>query len=317
MGEAAEPLDQLVVGRVRVGDTLASYAVVGEGEPLLFLHGWALAQHSYRHTLERLAQSGYRVIAPSLPGFGGTPGLPGVPEGMSFEQYATWVEDFCTALELDEPVFCVGHSFGGGVAIRFAHDFPERVRCLVLVNSVGGSVWQSSGGVVRTLAERPLWDWGLHFPGDILPLKQMRRVLPVVLEDALPNLIRNPMAVLRVSKLARDADLTAELDELKARRLPVVVLWGDQDRILPMDTFEELCRRLGTEGSTVHGSHSWLLADPDTFAEVLTNAVSVAELARSMETDHDNKPRELKSMKQARPRNVVRQGPIDPSVYLG
>jgi pimeloyl-ACP methyl ester carboxylesterase len=316
MGEAAEPLDQLVFGRVRVGDTLASYAVSGEGRPLLFLHGWALAQHSYRHTLERLVRAGYRVYAPSLPGFGGTPGLPG-GDDMSFERYAKWVDDFCVALELSEPAFCVGHSFGGGVAIRFAHDYPERVRCLVLVNSVGGSVWQSSGGVVRTLAERPLWDWGLHFPGDILPLKQMRRVLPVVLEDALPNLIRNPMAVLRVSKLARDADLAAELDELKERRLPVVVLWGDQDRILPMDTFEELCRRLGTEGAVVHGSHSWLLADPDTFAEVLTNAVSVAELARDMEVESEGKPRELKKMRRARPRDVVREGPIDPSVYLG
>jgi surfactin synthase thioesterase subunit len=130
-------------------------------------------------------------------------------------------------------------------------------------------------------------------------------------------LLRNPRAVVRASKLARDADLTAELDTLKERRLPVVVLWGEQDRILPKETFEELCRRLGTEGSVVSGSHSWLLADPDQFAEVLTNAVSVAEMARELEERSAGKPRMLMWLRRAKPRDVVHEEPADPSVFLG
>ena len=99
----------------------------------------------------------------------------------------------------------------------------------------------------------PLWDWGIHFPGDVLPGRQIRRVLPVVLEDAVPNLLRNPRAVWRVAQLARKADLTAELEELKRRRLPVAVFWGDQDKIIPRASFEALCAALGTPGEVVPG----------------------------------------------------------------
>src|SRR5207237_1446882 len=184
--------------------------------------------------------------------------------------------------------------FGGGVSIKLAHDYPSRVRYLVLINSVGGSAWSSSGSVVRSMAERPLWDWGLHFPGDILPLRQLTRVLPVVLEDALPNVFRNPVAMWRVANLARKADLTAELEELKRRKLPVVVLWGDGDKIIPRASFDALCSAIGSPGEVVSGNHSWLLADPDAFGEVMTNVMEVAKLARSMETadgsGHDGAP---------------------------
>ena len=135
------------------------------------------------------------------------------------------------------------------------------------------------------MAERPLWDWGIHFPRDVLPLPQIRRVLPVILEDALPNVVRNPLAMWKVANLARRADLTAELEELKRRKLPVVVLWGDKDKIIPRASFEALCQAIGSEGEVVAGNHSWLLADPDAFGEVMTNVMEVAKLAKSMEED--------------------------------
>jgi pimeloyl-ACP methyl ester carboxylesterase len=166
----------------------------------------------------------------------------------------------------------------------------------VLVNSVGGSAWARTGSTVRSMAERPLWDWGLHFPTDVLPLGQLRRVLPIILEDALPNAMRNPLALWRIGNLARKADLTTELEELKRRELPVVVLWGDRDTIIPRASFDALCLALGSQGEVLHGHHSWLLADPDAFGEVMTNVVAVAQLARSLEgaewseTDEEGPP---------------------------
>jgi pimeloyl-ACP methyl ester carboxylesterase len=283
MAMAAAPRpDHLVWKSARVEDRHAGYGVAGpeDGLPVLFLHGWGLGQHAYKKALKRLVNLGCRVWAPALPGFGGSADLPS--SGFSFEGYAQWVAAFCDAVGIDEPLFVVGHSFGGGVAIRFAHDFPARVRSLVLVNSVGGSTW-TSGKTVRSMAERPLWDWGLHFPADVLPLAQLTRVLPVVLEDAVPNAVRNPLAFWRVGQLARKADLTAELEELKARQVPVVVLWGDQDEIIPRASFEALCTAIGSPGEVVHGRHSWLLADPDAFGEVMTNVVGVARVAREAE----------------------------------
>ena len=50
-----------------------------------------------------------------------------------------------------------------------------------------------------------MWDWGLHFPSDVWPVRQATRVLPVLAEDLLPNLVRNPRAIVKVANLARRA----------------------------------------------------------------------------------------------------------------
>lgn len=296
-------MHHLVWKRVEVDGRPALYGVAGEGLPVVFLHGWGLGQRSYKRSLKRLVSMGVRVIAPALPGFGGTADLPA--DRFHLPGYAAWVNQFLDAIGIEEPVFLIGHSFGGGVAIQTAHDQPERVRFLVLINSIGGSAWSSAGGIVKTMAERPLWDWGIHFPRDIFPLRQVTRVVPRLLEDALPNAVRNPTAFFRVANLARSADLTAELEELKRRKLPVVVLWGSQDTIIPRASFDALCAAIGSPGEVLPGNHSWLLADPDAFGEVMTNVVKVADVARRYEAENKRRakrpPRELPSIERARP----------------
>ena len=293
---ARDRAERLAWKRVVVYRRTAWYAVVGpdDGLPALFLHGWALDHLAYRAVLRRLARLGCRVWAPALPGFGGTPELSA--RRFSFEGFASWVDGFADAVGVDEAAFVVGHSFGGGVAIQLAHDHRDRVRTLALVNSVGGAAWRG----LRSMADRPLWDWGLHLPGDLRPGRQLGRVIPVILEDAVPNLVRNPRALWRVAQLARKADLTPELEELKRRRLPVAVLWGDRDELITKESFEALCSALGAPGEVVHGSHSWLLADPDRFGEVMTNVVEVARLARALERPGPH-PRTLRSLAGAHP----------------
>ncbi len=278
--------ERLVWRRAKVDGRPAIYGEAGEagGIPVVFLHGWGLAHHAYKAALSRLPALGCHVYAPALPGFGGTSDLRGTQ--FSFAGYARWVDRFLDEVGIDEPAYVIGHSFGGGVAIKLAHDHPDRVRTLVLVNSVGGSAWQS-GKTIRSMAERPLWDWGIHFPRDVLPLPQITRVIPVVLEDALNNLLRNPKAMWKVGNLARQADLRPELEELRERRLPVVVLWGEQDKIIPRASFDALCAAIGSAGEVVPGNHSWLLADPDSFGEVMTNVMSVAKLAQELEAEEE------------------------------
>jgi pimeloyl-ACP methyl ester carboxylesterase len=98
----------------------------------------------------------------------------------------------------------------------------------------------------------------------------------VILADAVPNLVRNPKTFWHTAGLARFVDLTAELEELKARRVPVVVLWGEGDHVVPRASFDALCEALGDPSAiTVPGNHSWLIADPDAFAEVMTNVIGL------------------------------------------
>ena len=274
MTAAASRQDSLAWRRTRVDGHDVRYGVIGRGAPLVFLHGWGLNHRAYGRALAPLGRCGVRVYAPALPGFGGTRDL--ASGELTMAGYAAWVARFLDAIGVIGPVTLVGHSFGGGVAIQTAHDHPRRVAGLVVVNSIGGATWSETGGITRSLRDRPLWDWGLHLQADVLPWRQLTRILPVIAEEALPNLVGNPRAIWRVARLARTADLTAELEELKRRRLPVVILWGRGDTVLPPASLESLRSALSDPALiTVPGKHSWLLADPGSFAEVMTNVVGL------------------------------------------
>lgn len=282
MPDTPERLPRLRWGRTRAAGRSAAYLEAGEGRPVVFLHGWGLSHRAYRQSLRRIAAGGVRVVAPALPGFSGTTGLR--REDCTLAGYAQWLVSFLDELGVDEPVLLVGHSFGGGVAIRTAHDNPERVGALVLVNSIGGAVWSSDGQLDRPMTDRPIWDWGLHFSRDLGSVgARVARVLPVMLAEAVPNLVFDPRAFLRSARLARDADLTDELTALHNRGLPVVVVWAPRDGVITEASFAALRDALGDAPTiTVPGGHNWLLADPDRFGEVITNVVDVADRARWM-----------------------------------
>lgn len=244
---------------------------VGAGRGVLFLHGWGLGVRAYRVVHDQLVGQGLRVVAPALPGFGRTTPLP--RDHTDVAGYADWVADLAAAVGLTDAVV-VGHSFGGGVATAVAHRHPELVRGLVLVNAVGGPSWDEGG---RPLHERPLWDWGRHFPADLFPLRASVRFLPALLREAVPNLLRRPGSLWRVGTLARTADLTVELGDLRDRGLPVAAVWADRDRVVPEAAFRDICTALGADGRVVEGGHSWLLADPAGVGEVVTNVVALAD----------------------------------------
>lgn len=97
-------------------------------------------------------------------------------------------------------------------------------------------------------------------------------MLPVILRDAAPNLLRNPTAIWRVAHLARRADLTPELEKLKQRRLPIVIIRSNQVNVIPHIALATIRAAVGDHRYiAVPGRHSWPLAGPHQFGEVITN----------------------------------------------
>lgn len=267
-----EDKTSLTWGRLRVDGRQAAYGRAGSGPVIVFLHGWALSNRTYRHSLESLARRGFCVLAPSLPGFGGTAPLPA--RGFGLSAYADWVNLFLDAVDVREPVTLIGHSFGGAVAIKTAHDHPRRVDRLVLVNSIGGATWRQSGDRASSMSDRPLWDWGVHLSRSAFSVDGLRHVVPVIAADALPNVARHPRTLWRVGRLAREAALADELEDLKQRRLPVVILWGQEDTVLPRACAQSLIDALhAPQVVTVPGDHAWLIREPQRFVEELTNVI--------------------------------------------
>ncbi|MDV7086314.1 alpha/beta fold hydrolase [Rhodococcus opacus] len=250
----------------------ATLTVVGRGSPVVFLHGWGLTPRVYGRSLSMLAQQGHRVVTPTLPGFGGTPDHP--PEARTFAGYAAWLGRFLDEAGISEPVTLVGHSFGGGVAIQAAHDLPERVARLVLVNSVGGGAWSSDGWGIRPIGERPLWDWGASALGEALSIRTIAHTTASLVNGFLPNTLRDPGAVWRTAHLARRADLRHELGVLADRGLPVSLVWGRGDRTIPLASFESMRKALRNPTVlTVTGGHGWLIHDPTSFADAVRRAL--------------------------------------------
>src|SRR5262245_13367929 len=166
---------------VHVGNRGASYAVGGRGLPVLFLHGWGLGHRSYRSALLGLMARGCRVYAPSLPGFAGTAELP--RSRRTIAGYAEWVAEFLDAVDVDEPVLVVGHSFGGGVGIRLAHDEPDRVRHLVLINSIGSPSGSGGPALAERPPDRPMWQSGAAMMREVMLSRDGHRIIQAMGDD--------------------------------------------------------------------------------------------------------------------------------------
>jgi pimeloyl-ACP methyl ester carboxylesterase len=256
---------------VTVDGRTVRYGVAGSGPASVFLHGWGLRPNTYRRPITAMAAAGCRVYAPALPGFGGTRELD--PADRTFAGYGDWVGTFLDAVGVAEVALAAGHSFGGGVATAFVNEQPQRASALLLANAIGSPTWTLFPNEVRTMVQRPIWDWAHHFGADVLSSPRHLRLLPTLLEDFVPNLLHNPLGMLRTGEFIRRADLVREVRTIAGLGIPVSVAWSDRDGLVPRSAFDDLRRAAGVDGVVVEGPHAWLIADPAGFGELAISAL--------------------------------------------
>src|SRR3954451_16632819 len=160
-----------------------TYRTAGRGPALLLLHGITNSSQTWEHVAPLLTER-FTLIAPDLLGHGES----ATPRGdYSLGAHATGVRDLLTALG-HERVTVIGHSFGGGIAMQFAYQFPERCERLVLV---------SSGGLGREV----------HLLLRAAALPGADYVLPVITSSQVLRLGRGLGGLLKWVRLAPDGDL--------------------------------------------------------------------------------------------------------------
>lgn len=250
-------VDDSVVRLMEAGDS--------DADPLLFLHGWGLSPRCYADGISRLTAAGVRVIAPSLPGFGGSDG-PSLRD-VNLPGYAARIGRLLDVLGLEHPVFVAGHSFGGGVGLQLATDRPERVRSLTLVNSVGGAPSSRVG-----LTDASWLRWAAGAAAELSP-REVARAAPSMLRAFLPNVVRKPLTLALTARLALTASLADQAEALVDRGLPVLFVWGDADRLVAPGELGAVTGSLPNE--IVRGRHGWLMTQPEEFAILLRNALVV------------------------------------------
>jgi pimeloyl-ACP methyl ester carboxylesterase len=254
--------------RVDVDGARVEVMTAGTGDPVVFLHGWGLTPRSYVEGLASLTKAGLRVIAPSLPGFGGSTAPP--PHRIRIGEYAWRVGRLLDTLEIAHPAFVVGHSLGGGIGIRLAVDRPDLVRSLTLVDPVGGTPGRRFG-----LAHGSWPRWAIGAIGE-LRARELVRAAPGLLRDAIPNAVRHPLTLAITGALAVTADLADDASRLVQSGLPLLFIWNDEDRVIAPGAFSALDGELVRH--SVPGRHGWLLTNQAAAAEVLHNALFVHAL---------------------------------------
>jgi pimeloyl-ACP methyl ester carboxylesterase len=120
------------MSEVQLHGKRVSYHRLGEGPAILLIHGITSSSRTWRSVMEGLAER-HTVIAPDLLGHGRS----GKPRGdYSLGAYASGLRDLLAVLGVPKATV-VGHSLGGGIAMQFAYQFPDRLDRLVLVDSGG------------------------------------------------------------------------------------------------------------------------------------------------------------------------------------
>ena len=222
-------------------DVRAGLAVSLAGDesapPLVLLHGLAERRQVFGRLMPLLAPH-LRFVAIDLPGFGASPRLPG--GGFELGVVCERVEAVIAELGLERPAM-LGHSLGGGVAVRYAAERPGALRALTLI---------APAGLIATGAVRPSWRRPrLHALGRIvlraaipaiaasrgLRERAFARVVgdPAVLDEALARELLMGAAQGRATPAAGIEIVYAGLqDRLPALILPVLVVWGARDRVV-------------------------------------------------------------------------------------
>jgi pimeloyl-ACP methyl ester carboxylesterase len=269
----------------------------GRGPALLLLHGIANSSETWERVAAPLAER-FTVIAPDLLGHGQS----ATPRGdYSLGAHASGARDLLTALGI-ERVTVVGHSLGGGIAMQFAYQFPERCERLVLV---------SSGGLGREV----------HLLLRAAALPGADYVLPALTSAGLLGVGRGVGGLLRLLRVSPGEDLEvlargfASLDNAGSRQaflhtvrsviepggqrvsaqdrltlaalLPTLIVWGERDSIIPVG--HGAAAHAAMPGSRFEvfpdAGHMPHDANPERFAALLTEFCEQTDAAR-LTSDH-------------------------------
>ncbi len=196
----------------------------GQLPPIVLLHGLGSRGADYLPLLRRLHPHARRVVAPDLPGHGAS----GAPVGM---ELAACLEALGEALEaaLDEPAVVYGNSLGGLAAIHFARTHPGRVRGLFLASPAGAPASPlEREALLATLRVETHRD-ALRFLEKVLHHRP--GVFGHLVAWGLRRRYRTPAlrALLASAQHAR----SLEPGDLARLQVPVYLLWGRSERLLP------------------------------------------------------------------------------------
>ena len=213
--------------RIKVGRLNIRYFAGGQGDPLVIIHGGGDGARAWLKSAEELSNH-YSVYIPDLPGFGRSQSA---SNKFHLPEYVAFVEDFSRTLGI-ERFHLIGHSIGGGIALHYALQFPDKVKGLVLVSSwclgIEAALW------VRLLSHPAF----CHSLGEIA-IVFMKAIKWLARLFYAPFRFANPLTRVKMdvgkTMIAMRGQTTVLQDRLCELTMPTLLVWGSGDRIVPAD----------------------------------------------------------------------------------
>jgi pimeloyl-ACP methyl ester carboxylesterase len=268
------------------------YRIAGDGPPVVLVHGMVNASRHWAAVAERLAER-HLVIAPDLIGHGDS----ATPRGdYSLGAHAAVIRDLLSALGIERATM-VGHSLGGGVAMVYFWQFPERVERLALVSSGGlgdevspllRSAALPGASALISLATHRFVTGNLDRAGIALrergswigaQLQAVARALrPLESAGQREAFVQTLRAV-----IDRHGQRVSATDRLYLLRdMPTLIAWGERDRTIPVEHGIAAHRAIpGSRFVTIPGAaHFPHIERPDELAAALEDFIAATEPAR-------------------------------------
>ena len=256
------------------------YRIAGSGPPLVLIHGMLNSSSHWQRVALDLADQ-FTVVAPDLIGHGDS----AAPRGdYSLGAHAASIRDLLAAIGIDRASI-VGHSLGGGVAMQFFYQFPQRVERLVLISSGGlghevspmlrsaalpgtsallsatiqPRLLAAMAGAGRRLRERSIGG-GVH-------LQAIARALrPLENADARHAFLHTLRSVID----ARGQRVSATDRLYLLETIPTLIVWGERDHTIPLEHGRRAHEAVPHSFfETLPAAHFPHLEDPDGVARVL------------------------------------------------
>ncbi|SEM53491.1 non-heme chloroperoxidase [bacterium A37T11] len=211
----------------------------GKGQPIVFHHGWPLSSDDWDAQMLFFLQKGYRVIAHDRRGHGRSTQT---SSGHEMETYAADVAALAEHLDLRDAIH-VGHSTGGGEVIRYVNKYgKDRVAKAVLVSAVPPVMVKSEKNpdgvpieVFDGIREQTLHNRQQFYIDITFPFYGYNREGATVKEGVQRNWWRQGMmgSILAHYECIKAFSETDFTEDLKAVDIPVLVLHGEDDQIVP------------------------------------------------------------------------------------
>jgi pimeloyl-ACP methyl ester carboxylesterase len=293
----ASPLHDFEEWEVDLHGHRVIYRLAGSGPPIVLIHGMINSSRHWEAVADRLAGE-HLVIAPDLIGHGDS----ATPRGdYSLGAHAASIRDLLTVVGVDRATI-VGHSLGGGVAMQFFYQFPQRTERLVLVSSGGlgrdvspllrTATLPGASALISLAAHRHVLD-ALSSTGQRLRsggrgsgiyLQAVARALrPLQQPGAREAFLQTLRAVID----ARGQRVSAQDRLYLLAAMPTLIVWGERDRTIPIT--HGLDAQAAIPGARFHSlaraAHFPHLEDPEGLAHVLRDFVATTEPAHIADED--------------------------------